>query len=43
MLRQSWSTEFRGAKQGEDIFVEKHRTEFAEHGLLNRFYYVRKG
>ena len=35
--------EFRGAKQGVDIFVEKHCIEFAEHGLLNRFYYVRKG
>ncbi len=35
--------EFRGAKQGVDIFVEKHCTEFAEHCLLNRFYCVRKG
>jgi len=34
--------EFRGAKQGVDIFVEKHQAEISEHGLLNRLYYVRK-
>jgi hypothetical protein len=34
--------EFRGAKQGVDIFVKKHRAEISEHGLLNRLYYLRK-
>lgn len=33
---------FKGAKQGVDIFVEKHRSEISEHRLLNRLYYVRK-
>lgn len=33
---------FKGAKQGVDIFVEKHRAEISEHGLLNRLYYVCK-
>jgi hypothetical protein len=37
------SLEFKGAKQGVDIFVEKHLAEISEHGLLNRLYYVRKG
>lgn len=35
--------EFRGAKQGVDIFVEKHQAEISEHGLLNRLYYACKG
>jgi len=34
--------EFKGAKQGVDIFVEKYQAEIAEHGLLNRLYYVCK-
>jgi hypothetical protein len=34
--------EFKGAKQGVDIFVKKHLAEISEHGLLNRLYYVRK-
>jgi hypothetical protein len=34
--------EFKGAKQGVDIFVEKYCNEFAEHGLLNRLYYILK-
>lgn len=34
--------QFKGAKQGVDIFLEKHSNEIAEHGLLNRLYYVRK-
>ncbi len=36
------SPEFKGAKQGVDIFVKKHLAEISEHGLLNRLYYVRK-
>jgi len=33
---------YQGAKQGVDIFVERYREEIAEHGLLNRLYYVCK-
>jgi len=36
------SPEFKGAKQGVDIFVKKHLAEISEPGLLNRLYYVRK-
>ncbi|MFL5627095.1 MAG: TylF/MycF/NovP-related O-methyltransferase [Ktedonobacteraceae bacterium] len=36
------SPEFKGAKQGVDIFVEKHQAEISDHGLHNRLYYVRK-
>jgi hypothetical protein len=36
-------SQFKGAKQGVDIFLEKYSHEIAEHGLLNRLYYVRKG
>lgn len=34
--------EFRGAKQGVDLFVEKHQAEISAHGLLNRLYYACK-
>jgi len=34
--------EFRGAKEGVDIFVQGHQAEISEHGLINRLYYVRK-
>jgi len=33
---------FRGAKQGVDRFIENHRAEISEHGLLNRLYYACK-
>jgi hypothetical protein len=36
------SLDFKGAKQGVDIFTEKYKLEISEHGLLNRLYYVRK-
>jgi hypothetical protein len=36
------SSDFKGAKQGVNIFLEKYQTEISEHGLLNRLYYVRK-
>jgi hypothetical protein len=36
------SPDFKGAKQGVDIFVERYQTEISEHGLLNRLYYVHK-
>jgi hypothetical protein len=34
--------EFRGARSGVDSFVESHRYEIAEHGLLKRLYFVCK-
>jgi glycosyltransferase involved in cell wall biosynthesis len=34
---------FKGAKQGVDLFLEKHRHEITAHGLLNRLYYICKG
>ncbi len=35
-------SQFKGAKQGVEIFLEKHGHEIAEHGLLHRLYYVCK-
>jgi len=32
----------KGAQEGVDIFVEKHRAEISAYGLLNRLYYVCK-
>ena len=36
------SEEFRGARAGIECFVNKHESEFSEHGLMNRLYYVCK-
>ena len=36
------SPDFKGAKEGVDIFLEKYQTEISEHSVLNRLYYVRK-
>lgn len=33
---------FKGVKIGVDYFLEKHKEEILEHGLLNRLYYVVK-
>ncbi len=34
--------DFRGAKQGVDLFVTNHRAEISEHRLLKRLYFLRK-
>jgi len=34
--------EFQGARLGIEFFVNKHKTQFAGHGLMNRLYYVVK-
>ena len=36
------SDEFKGARAGIECFVDKHKGEFSEHGLMNRLFYVCK-
>ena len=36
------SDDFKGARLGVDLFVQKYRNEINEHGLLNRLYLVQK-
>jgi hypothetical protein len=36
------SEEYRGGRDGIDYFVNEHESEFSEHGLMTRLYYVCK-
>jgi hypothetical protein len=37
------NSDSKGAKAGVDLFVERHAPEIADHGLLDRLYFVVKG
>jgi hypothetical protein len=34
--------DYKGAQPGVEFFVDQHRLEIREHGLLNRLYYICK-
>jgi macrocin-O-methyltransferase TylF-like protien len=36
------TTGFKGAREGVDLFVDRHRREVGEHGLLGRLYFTTK-